>query len=142
VGRRSVVGWTVCVAGLVFGGRLAYAGAEAPFDPCAGAVGQTEVTACWAREAERADTELEGVYQALRSTLPERAARSLEKAQALWREFRDAHVATLYGADDPAARWGRDYPMCLSIARFVLTRERTRELRRLLEPGEETVCPL
>jgi hypothetical protein len=40
------------------------------------------------------------------------------------------------------ARWGRDFPLCLSISRTTLIRERTRELRKLLEPDEDTICPL
>jgi hypothetical protein len=53
-----------------------------------------------------------------------------------------AHLGTLYGAESPSAKWGREFPMCLSISRTSLIRGRTRELRRLLEPDEGTICPL
>jgi uncharacterized protein YecT (DUF1311 family) len=111
-------------------------------DPCAHVHGPTDLAVCWAREAERAEVEMNGVYRTLREKLPGRAAKSLEKAQGLWLEFLEAHLGTLYGVESPRARWGREFPMCLSISRTTLIRGRTRELRRLLEPDEDTICPL
>ena len=115
---------------------------EAPPDPCAHVYGQTELNHCWAREAERSETEMSQVYLALRQRLPDRAAEALEEAQELWEGFREAHVRTLYGVESPTATWGREYPMCLSISRTLLNRERTLQLRRILEQGEDSICPL
>jgi len=145
--RRGGVATRAMVVTLLLSGSAPSAPASSPaetveIDPCAHVYGQADLNACWAREADRADAEMEGVYLALRQQLPRRAASSLEKAQRLWREFRDAHVATQFGVDDPRAVWGREYPMCVLIARYVMSRERTRELRRLQSPSPDTVCPL
>jgi uncharacterized protein YecT (DUF1311 family) len=116
--------------------------AELGPDPCAHVYGPIDLGACWAREAERAEAEMNGVYRALREKLPGRAAKSLEKAQGLWLEFLEAHLGTLYGVESPRAKWGREFSMCFSISRTTLIRGRTRELQRLLEPDEDTICPL
>jgi uncharacterized protein YecT (DUF1311 family) len=111
-------------------------------DPCADVYGQSNLNSCWAREAERSETEMQQVYLTLLQKLPDRAAASLKDAQELWEKFRSAHIRTLYGVESPSATWGREYPMCLSISRTVLNRERTRQLRRILDQDESTICPL
>jgi uncharacterized protein YecT (DUF1311 family) len=111
-------------------------------EPCTSTVRLGQAQACWAREAEHADVEMRQAYLTALAGLPSRAADALKKAQKLWLEFRDAHVATLFGVPDPVATYGPEYPMCLSIARWRLTRDRTRELKRLLRRDEDDVCPL
>jgi uncharacterized protein YecT (DUF1311 family) len=111
-------------------------------EPCTGTVRLGEAKACWAREAERADDEMRQAYLTALAKLPSRSAEALKKAQKLWLEFRDAHVATLFGVPNPMATYGAEYPMCLSIARWRLTRDRTGELKRLLQHDEDEVCPL
>jgi uncharacterized protein YecT (DUF1311 family) len=111
-------------------------------EPCTSTVRLGEANACWAREAERADVEMRQAYLTALAGLPSRSAEALKKAQKLWLEFRDAHVATLFGVPNPVATYGAEYPMCLSIARWRLTRDRTRELKRLLQHDEDEVCPL
>jgi uncharacterized protein YecT (DUF1311 family) len=139
VKKTLVGGFTL--AGVLLAGVLGAQPASEP-DPCAQVYGQGDLNSCWAREADRAEEEMSRLYLTARQTLPKRAAERLEKAQKLWLEFRDAHIATLYGVENPTARWGREYPMCLSISRTTLTRARIRELQRILEPDEDTVCPL
>ena len=129
-------------AGVLLVSTPAGAQPELEPDPCAHAYGPTDLGACWAREAERAEEEMNGVYRALHQKLPGRAAKSLEKAQGFWLEFLEAHLGTLYGVESPRAKWGRDFPMCLSISRTTLIRGRTRELQRLLEPAADMICPL
>ena len=139
-------GTALVAAGVVgviaFGGTPVRAHSEEEPDPCAHVFGQISLINCWAREAERADEEMNHAYLALLQELPERGARSLKRAQKLWLEFRKAHLGTLYGVDDPAAVYGRDYRVCLSISTVALTRARTRELVRILEPDDDPVCPL
>jgi uncharacterized protein YecT (DUF1311 family) len=110
--------------------------------PCDGAVGLDELSLCWTREVQRAEVAMHEVYRDLHEKLPKRAAEGLERAQKLWLEFRDAHMTTLYGVDDPIAQWGRNYPICVLISQYVLTRARTRELQRILEPDKQAACPL
>ena len=137
--RMSLVAGALASA-LLASGPLAARAADEP-DPCAHAYGP-DLGPCWAREAERADEEMQEVVLALRKKLPKRASKSLEKAQEHWLEFRDAHMQTLYGVESPKRTWGLDYPICLSMSRFALTRARTRELLRILELDEEALCPL
>ncbi len=127
---------------IALGGTPGRAQSEEEPDPCDHIYGQIALANCWAREAERADEEMNHAYLALLHRLPKRGARSLEKAQKLWLEFRKAHLGTLYGVDDTAAVYGRDYRVCLSISIVALTRARTRDLLRILEPDDDTVCPL
>jgi uncharacterized protein YecT (DUF1311 family) len=138
--RIGGVGLVVVV--LIFTGVGVRAQSGDDPDPCAHAFGQRDLDACWAREVARAEQEMNQVYLALRNKLPKRGANSLEKAQRLWEEFREAHIAMLYGVESPAATYGREYAMCLSISRTALIRARTRELMRLLEQDGESVCPL
>jgi uncharacterized protein YecT (DUF1311 family) len=142
VPKGSLVVIAVAIGVAMLGHRRLWAQQEDEPEPCAGAVRQADVNVCWAREAERADDEMKQVYLALLQKLPPRLAENLKKAQKLWLEFRDAHVATLYGGRNPLATYGSEYAMCLSIARWELARDRTRELRRLLHPEEDRVCPL
>ena len=140
-------GWRVALgasglAGVLLTSPPAGAQPELEPDPCTHVYGQTALGACWAREAERAEDEMNRVYRAAREELPNRAAKSLEKAQGLWLDFLEAHLGTLYGVESPKAKWGREFPMCLSISRTTLIQARTRELRRLIEPDDDTICPL
>jgi len=142
VPKKSLVVASIAVCAVVLGQRPLCAQQQEEPDPCAGATVQSDANTCWAREAERADDEMKQAYLALLQKLPSRLAENLKKAQKLWLEFRDAHVATLYGAPHPLTTYGPEYAMCLSIVRWELARDRTRELRRLLRPEEGGVCPL
>ncbi len=110
-------------------------------EPCADTVRLGDTNKCWAQEAERADVEMRQVYLTAVEKLSRRAAENLKKAQKLWLEFRDAHTATLMG-DENALANGPEYSLCLSILRWRLARERTAELKRLLHPDDESMCPL
>jgi uncharacterized protein YecT (DUF1311 family) len=142
VPKETLLVVSLAVCAVVLGHRPLCAQQEDEPDPCARATRQSEANTCWAKEAERADDEMKQAYVALLQKLPSRLADNLKKAQKLWLEFRDAHVASLYGAPNPLATYGPEYSMCLSIARWELARDRTRELRRLLRPDEGGVCPL
>jgi uncharacterized protein YecT (DUF1311 family) len=122
-------------------GRADAQGLDEPA-PCAGTVSLRDTIRCWAKEADRADSEMRQVYLTAVEKLPRRAAESLKKAQKLWLDFRDAHVTTLLAESDPVTTYGPEYPMCLAILRWRLARDRTAELRRLLRPDGESVCPL
>jgi uncharacterized protein YecT (DUF1311 family) len=136
-----VVVVAVAVGAFVGGpGPLRAQGVDEPA-PCAGTVSLGDANRCWAKEAERADADMRQVYLIAAEKLPRRSAENLKKAQKLWLDFRDAHTATLLGeADGPTP--GPEYPLCLSILRWRLARDRTAELKRLLEPDDESMCPL
>jgi uncharacterized protein YecT (DUF1311 family) len=111
-------------------------------EPCAGTVRLGDANRCWAREAERAEAEMRQAYLTAVDKVPRHVADKLKKAQKLWLEFRDAEVATLFGEANPLGTYGPEYPMCVSIARWKLARARTSQLKRLLQPDEESLCPL
>ena len=45
------------------------------------------------------------------------------------------------GDSSPVAS-GLDYAVCVSILRWRLARERADELKRILKPDDESMCPL
>jgi uncharacterized protein YecT (DUF1311 family) len=109
--------------------------------PCADTVTLGDTNKCWAREAERADLEMRQAYLAAVEKVSKRAADNLKKAQKLWLDFRDAHTSTVLG-DENALTYGPEYSVCLSILRWRLARQRTEELKKLLQPDDESMCPL
>ncbi len=111
-------------------------------DPCADRTGRLEASACWTREAERADQEMKEAYDALLLKLPRRAADALKKAQKLWLEYRDAQLLLLFAVANPANVHNWDDAICVAIARRELARERTLALKRLAERRPDEACLL
>jgi len=135
----SVVG--VAIVAVVLGGGLARAQDGDEPDPCKDTVRMGDVTKCWAREADHAESEMRQLYLAAIEKLPHRTAENLKKAQKLWEDFRDAHITVLMGYSN-ALTEGPDYAVCLCILRWRLARARTEELKRILKPDDESMCPL
>jgi uncharacterized protein YecT (DUF1311 family) len=82
------------------------------------------VTQCFVLEAQRADMELNLLYNTIRQILAPNERRQLQAAQRLWVQFRDANCAAeraLYGVGS-AARMAHE--ACLGAD----TRQRTAEL--------------
>lgn len=104
---------------------------------------QNEMNAQAARDADKADKELNKAYKQLMATLDDDAAKLLKASQRAWLAFRDAEGA--FAEDE--ARGGSMAPMLLygTVAR--LTRERTAMLKQRLgeddakEPKEERPAP-
>jgi uncharacterized protein YecT (DUF1311 family) len=66
---------------------------------------------------------------------------NLRTAQRAWISFRDAHLELLYpDKDNPQTSYGSVFPMCYCINQTNLTVERTKQLKRLLNPLEGDVC--
>lgn len=114
-------------------------------DPCfAKAANQAEITACAGQAFDKADAELNVVYQQL---LKKHAAhknfiKKLKLAQEAWLKFRDAHIESLYPSpdEDQLRAEGTVYPMCKAMEMTRLTVERTRTLKNMLNPKEGDVC--
>ena len=141
--RRGVLATAVSVL-LLFLAGAARAQVPAPDepDPCAETVGRSEASACWSREAERAELELREAYDALLRKLPSRAGDALRKSQKAWLDARDAQLALLYAIANPDNRHSWEHTICSTIARRELTRARVLVLKRLAEPAREEECPL
>lgn len=97
---------------------------------------QQEMNAEAARNAARADKELNQAYRALLATLDEEGTKLLKASQRAWIAYRDADAAA--AADE--ARGGSMAPMLYAGTLARLTRERTVILRQRLtgEEGEVT----
>lgn len=110
-------------------------------DPCRDTKTNGDTAKCWAREAEHADSDMRQAYLTAVEKLPRRSAENLKRAQKLWEDFRDAHISVLMGDSSPL-RDGPDYAVCLCILRWRLARERTEDLKRILKPDDQSLCPL
>ena len=108
-------------------------------DPCASASTQLEMNECAGREYKKADAEMNKVYKALMAKRDLEGQGALREAQRLWLQFRDAHLQAIYPSSDPRA-YGSVHPMCVAIILAQLTAERTKHLKRMLEPKEGDVC--
>jgi uncharacterized protein YecT (DUF1311 family) len=68
------------------------------------------------------------------------ARTKLNRAQAAWVSYRDAHIAALWPSKDPQRTYGSVHPMCLAMERTKLTTQRVAELRLMLKAEEGEVC--
>ncbi len=111
-------------------------------EPCANALTQFEMNQCAAQEYQRADAELNRVYQQLVSVNKEdrQFIAKLRTAQKAWVSFRDAHMESIYPAPNSLAKYGSVFPMCYSLAQKELTVERALQLKRMLKTQEGDVC--
>ena len=96
---------------------------------------QSEMNRCANLDAQAADADLNRVYQALLSKLRNdlNAIKKLKDAQRAWLAFRDAHMQELYPADDKQREYGSIYPMCSAQVATAMTKERTAQLRKMLD---------
>lgn len=104
---------------------------------------QTDLTAQACSGFEKADSELNRVYQRILATNAGDAAfvKALRAAQRAWIVFRDAHVQSIYPDPDPMA-YGSVHPMCRCVILTELTIQRSKQLRELWIDGtvEGDVC--
>jgi uncharacterized protein YecT (DUF1311 family) len=91
---------------------------------------------------ERADNELNEVYQAIlkKYSSDKDFIANLKKSERLWIEFRDAELLVKYPQND-GSRNGSVFPLCYYNYLTELTQKRTETLRHWLEGEEEgEVC--
>ena len=96
---------------------------------------QSEMNRCADLDARGADVDLNHVYHALLAKLKgdDNATKKLRAAQGAWLAFRDAHLQELYPAENKQAEYGSVFPMCYSQVATAVTKERTAQLRRMLD---------
>jgi uncharacterized protein YecT (DUF1311 family) len=99
------------------------------------ATAQSEMNNCADEDARAADAELNHVYQDLlsKTKVDANATTKLRHAQRAWVAFRDAQLEALYPAQDKQREYGTIYPMCYAIVATAMTKERTAQLRRMLQ---------
>ena len=95
---------------------------------------QSEMNRCADLDAREADADLNRVYQELLSKLKndDTAVKKLRAAQRAWLTFRDAHLQELYPAEDKQQEYGSIYPMCYAQIATAMSKERTVQLRKML----------
>ncbi len=96
---------------------------------------QSEMNHCAGLDAQQADADLNRVYKDLLAKLKndDSAIKKLRAAQRAWLAFRDARLQELFPATDKQAEYGSMYPMCYAQVTTAMTKERTTQLRRMLE---------
>ena len=99
------------------------------------AMAQSEMNRCADLDAREADADLNHVYQKLLSKLKsdDNATKKLRVAQRAWVAFRGAHLQELFPAQDKQREYGSMYPMCYAQVAMAMTKERTAQLRRMLD---------
>ena len=91
---------------------------------------------------QKADNELNAVYKKILADYLDDTVfiKNLKVSQRLWIQFRDAEMNTKY-PERQAGYYGSVYPMCWSMYKEQLTRERIKTLRQWLDGDDEgDVC--
>lgn len=104
---------------------------------------QFDLNRCAAREFEQSDAELNRVYRRLLDENKEDKlfVQKLTEAERAWVAFRDAQLDALYPpVENMQMNYGSVFPMCYGRAKAKLTRERTAQLRAMLDRQEGDVC--
>lgn len=96
---------------------------------------QSEMNRCADEDATWADAELNRVCQDLLSKTKgdANANKKLRDAQRAWIAFKEAELEALYPAEDKQREYGSIYPMCYAKVATAMTKERTAQLRRMLQ---------
>jgi uncharacterized protein YecT (DUF1311 family) len=98
---------------------------------------ETNQKAC--HEAKQADAEMNQVYRQIMTEYRQDApfGRKIKAAQRAWLAFRDAHLESLYPAENKQAAYGTVYPVCRYAALAAVTRRRTAELQEWVKGVQE-----
>jgi uncharacterized protein YecT (DUF1311 family) len=96
---------------------------------------QLDMNQCADTDAKAAEAELNEVYRRLLTKLKsdDNATKKLKVAQRAWTAFRDARLDELFPADDKQQQYGSIFPMCYAQVTAAISKERTAQLRRMLD---------
>jgi len=111
-------------------------------DPCSKALTQASLQSCFCDRAQKADAQLNDVYQQLlkKNASDANFIDKLKISERAWVAFRDAQLEAIYSDPDPKAAYGSVFTMCECMAREELTMDRIKQLRRMLKSVEGDVC--
>jgi uncharacterized protein YecT (DUF1311 family) len=116
--------------------------AEEKREPCPGANTQVELNDCANAELEKADDELNRIYQKILAKYKGDVVflGKFREAQRAWLKFRDAQFEARFpyaGTSRERSEYGSVFPMCAGLYKAELTRSRVEELRQWLDGVEE-----
>jgi uncharacterized protein YecT (DUF1311 family) len=96
---------------------------------------QMAMNACASEEVQRADGELNKIYQKLLSSATDQsgAVEKIRAAERTWIAYRDAYIDAMYPAKDKQATYGSRYPMDVDLLRAKLIQQQTITLKDLLK---------
>ncbi len=97
-------------------------------DPCPEASNQFELNRCAARARDKADAELNKLYQQLMREAGTTEREKLRTAQLAWIKFRDAHC----DYETIGNKGGSIYPMVTSFCLARVTSERVKQFQEIL----------
>jgi uncharacterized protein YecT (DUF1311 family) len=103
---------------------------------------QSQMTTDADRVLRAAEAEMATVLQNLAKKAngqPDALAK-LNRAQAAWVAYRNAHIEALWPSKTPLESYGSVHPMCVLMERTNLTKERIRELRLMLAARDGEAC--
>ncbi|MGZ3158804.1 MAG: lysozyme inhibitor LprI family protein [Burkholderiaceae bacterium] len=106
---------------------------------CNSSGNQLELNACASDGLVKADKELNLTYLSLlkKESDDQIFISKLRLAQKAWLAFRDAELEAIFACSDVNVRicWGSMYPMSYAYRKAELTRERTKQLQKILKDG-------
>jgi len=111
-------------------------------DSCSKAMTQESLQTCYCDRAQKADAQLNAVYQQLlkKNVADTLFTDKLKISQRAWLAFRDAQLEAIYPDPDPKAAYGSVFGMCYCMAQEELTLDRVKQLKRMLTSREGDVC--
>ena len=111
--------------------------------PCSRAKTQSELEDCFCDRASTADNKLNLTYQQLlkKNASDNVFVEKLKASQRAWLAFRDAQLEAIYPEkQNPRAKYGSVFNMCLCMAQEELIVARIKQLTRMLQSEEGDVC--
>jgi uncharacterized protein YecT (DUF1311 family) len=98
---------------------------------------QMEMNQCAYEDFQKADKELNKVYQEVRkkNTNDKLFLKNLKTSQRLWLKFLDAELNAIYSCPEGNQRicFGSMFPLLYNGSKTELTKDRTKQLKRYLE---------
>jgi uncharacterized protein YecT (DUF1311 family) len=121
---------------------VCFAGAQETSSNCWGNAMTTDAMhRCADQDAREADTQLKKAYQLLldKAKNQPRVVAKLKAAQRAWIAYRNAQLQAIFPSDKKQFAYGSMFPICYLKIATEMTKQRTSELRRMLEAWGETV---
>lgn len=104
---------------------------------------QSDTIVCAGSELDVADKDLNSVYQEILRNYKDdkKFLDNIKAAQQAWLKWRDAEIKAIYPEGYDPVVYGSSIRSCWNQQVAVLTRDRTKQLRKWIEEGEEgDVC--